>query len=54
MLLSALRSYVEAMGGTLELDAQFPDRRPMVIDQITETWHDRGPKGKSNRPENRE
>lgn len=36
MLLSTLRSYVEAMGGKLELVARFPDRPPMVIDQIAD------------------
>ena len=35
MLLSTLRRYVEAMGGKLELVAQFPDRPPMVIDHLT-------------------
>ena len=34
MLLSTLRRYVEAMGGKLELVAQFPDRPPLVIDHI--------------------
>jgi hypothetical protein len=29
-----MRRYVEAMGGTLELVAQFPDRPPMVIDHL--------------------
>ncbi len=33
--LSTLRRYVEAMGGTLELVAEFPDRPRMVIDQLT-------------------
>jgi DNA-binding XRE family transcriptional regulator len=37
MLLSTLRRYVEAMGGKLELVAQFPDRPPMVIDHLTAT-----------------
>ncbi len=37
MLLSTLRRYVEAMGGKLELVAQFPDRPPMVIDHLTPT-----------------
>jgi len=36
MLLSTLRSYVEAMGGKLELVAQFPDRPPVVIDHLAE------------------
>ncbi len=34
MLLSTLRRYVEAMGGTLELVAQFPDRQPVLIGQL--------------------
>lgn len=37
MLLSTLRRYVEAMGGKLELVAEFPDRPRMVIDQLTPT-----------------
>lgn len=31
LLLSTLRSYVTAMGGTLELIARFPDRPPVVV-----------------------
>lgn len=34
MLLSTLRRYVEGMGGTLELVAQFPNRPPVVIDHL--------------------
>ncbi len=30
-LLSALRSYVEAMGRPLRLTAEFPDRKPVTI-----------------------
>ena len=37
MLLSTLRSYVEAMGGKLELIAQFPDRTPLVINHLATT-----------------
>ena len=37
MLLSTLRRYAEAMGGKLELVAEFPHRPRMVIDQITTT-----------------
>jgi len=37
MLLSTLRRYVEAMGGTLELVAQFPNRPPIVIDHLAPT-----------------
>jgi DNA-binding XRE family transcriptional regulator len=42
MLLSTLRRYVEAMGGKLELVAQFPNRPPVVIDHLvpTSTTHD--------------
>ena len=36
MLLSTLRRYIESMGGKLELVAQFPNRPPVVIDQIGE------------------
>lgn len=36
MLLSTLRRYVEAMGGTLELVAKFPDRPPLVIDHLAD------------------
>lgn len=34
MLLSTLRRYIEGMGGTLELVAQFPNRPPVVIDHL--------------------
>ena len=34
MLLSTLRHYVESMGGTLELIAQFPNRPPMIIERL--------------------
>jgi transcriptional regulator with XRE-family HTH domain len=37
MLLSTLRSYVEAMGGNLELVARFPDRPPVIIEQLADT-----------------
>lgn len=37
MLLSTLRRYVESMGGTLELVAQFPNRPPVVIDHLGKT-----------------
>lgn len=37
MLLSTLRRYVEGMGGTLELVAQFPNRPPVVIDHLAPT-----------------
>ena len=34
MLLSTLKRYVEAMGGTLDLVARFPNRPPLVVEQI--------------------
>src|SRR3989442_14319006 len=37
MLLSTLRRYVEAMGGKLELVAEFPDRPRIIIDQLAQT-----------------
>ncbi len=40
MLLSTLRSYVEAMGGKLELVAHFPDRPPVVIEQLADKARD--------------
>jgi hypothetical protein len=32
--LSTLRSYVGAMGGTLELVARFPDRHPVILSSL--------------------
>lgn len=34
LLLSTLRRYVEAMGGTLNLVVEFPDRPPVLLDHI--------------------
>jgi transcriptional regulator with XRE-family HTH domain len=36
LLLSTLRKAVEAMGGTLSLVAEFPDRRPVVLSTLGE------------------
>lgn len=36
LLISTLRSYVEAIGGQLSLVAEFPDRRPVVLSGIAE------------------
>ena len=36
LLLSTLRKTVEAMGGSLSLVAEFPDRAPVVLTGITE------------------
>lgn len=43
MLLSTMRRYVEAMGGSLELVAQFPNRPPVVIDHLVTTQERRRP-----------
>ncbi|WP_166360711.1 XRE family transcriptional regulator [Pseudomonas akapageensis] len=42
MLISTLRSYVEAMGGTLELIARLPDRGPVKLEGFRDlkTQHD--------------
>ena len=36
LLLSTLRSYVEAMGGELRLIAEFPDRPPIALSGVAE------------------
>ena len=36
MLLSTLKRHVEAMGGKLKLIAEFPNRPPLIIEQIAE------------------
>lgn len=50
MLLSTLKRYVEGMGGTLQLVAQFPNRPPMVIDHIGGGVSRQKPGGKIKRP----
>ena len=40
MLLSTLSGYVEAMGGTLKLVAQFPDRAPVTIARLLDVFDD--------------
>lgn len=37
LLLSTLRDYVKAMGGSLSLVAQFPDQEPILLSGIAET-----------------
>lgn len=37
LLLSTLKSYVTAMGGTLKLVVEFPDRAPVALDGLGET-----------------
>ena len=45
LLLSTLRKTVKAMGGSLSLVAEFPDRKPVFLSGIAE--ENRHPKGKS-------
>ena len=50
MLLSTLKRYVEGMGGTLQLVAQFPNRPPLVIDHIGDGVSRKKPSNKVKRP----
>jgi transcriptional regulator with XRE-family HTH domain len=43
LLLSTLRSYVEAMGGSLSLIAKFPDRRPVILSGLAGIETERTP-----------
>lgn len=47
LLLSTLKSYVTAVGGTLKLVVEFPDRAPVAVDGLGETEEPR------RRPRNR-
>lgn len=40
LLLSTLRSYVAAMGGSLDLVARFPDRPPVIVSGLAEFEED--------------
>src|SRR5580692_1558012 len=46
LLLSTLRKTVEAMGGSLSLVAEFPDRAPVVLSGIAEGNHSPGEPGR--------
>ena len=35
LLISTLRSYIEAMGGNLSLIAEFPDRQPVILSGLS-------------------
>lgn len=48
MLLSTMRRYVEAMGGSLELVAQFPNRPPVVIDHLVADHNGRHSQGSTD------
>ena len=54
LLLSTLRSYVAAMGGSLELVARFPDRPPVIVSGLTSLEAEKRPgKGKTVRSDGR-
>lgn len=53
MLLSTLKRYVEGMGGTLQLVAQFPNRPAMVIDHIGGDVPRKKPGGKAKQTSKR-
>jgi transcriptional regulator with XRE-family HTH domain len=46
LMISTLRKTIEAMGGSLSLVAEFPDRDPVVLSGISEDEPDRKPTGK--------
>src|ERR1039457_5727012 len=46
LMISTLRKTVEAMGGSLSLVAEFPDRNPVVLSGISEDESDPKPTGK--------
>ena len=48
LLLSTLRKTVEAMGGSLSLVAEFPDRDPVVLSGISEVAPDLKPAGRKH------
>jgi DNA-binding XRE family transcriptional regulator len=53
MLLSTLKRYVEAMGGKLNLVAKFPNRPPVIIEQIAERRGQQKQSAKGSRPKKR-
>ncbi len=48
LMISTLRKTVEAMGGSLSLVAEFPDRDPVVLSRIAEVQPDRKPTGRKH------
>lgn len=51
MMLSTMRSYIEAMGGSLELVARFPKRAPVIITSIGDVSPQPKPAPKRKKPE---
>jgi len=53
LLLSTLRSYVEALGGHLRLTAEFPDQPPVVLSRLADMENGNPPhRGHPRRPRN--
>ena len=50
LLLSTLRRYVEAMGGTLDLIVQFPDRNPVFLSGLSDEEPDHSPQNRRKKP----
>ena len=48
LMISTLRKTVEAMGGSLSLVAEFPDRAPVVLSGIAEIEPDPKPTGRKH------
>jgi transcriptional regulator with XRE-family HTH domain len=48
LMISTLRKTVEAMGGSLSLVAEFPDRAPVVLSGIAEAEQDSKPTGRKH------
>ena len=48
LMISTLRKTVEAMGGTLSLVAEFPDREPVVLSGIAEEESSQKPAGRKH------
>lgn len=46
LMISTLRKSVEAMGGSLSLIAEFPDREPVLLSGIAEDGQDTKPTGR--------
>lgn len=47
-MISTLRKTVEAMGGSLSLVTEFPDRNPVILSGISEGEPDPKPTGKKH------
>lgn len=48
VMLSTLRSYIEAMGGQLDLVVRFPDREPVVLQGLSDDGPAPNPPGPSS------